>query len=152
MINWSTLLKKFMQTYIVIVSGIDCKTVRIFAYSSTLEKSNKRSGTRLKTESETGETLTPRSTNFFTDFEKKNDCFSAVYLWEYSKRSHCSFEWHLTSHMSLSIETCIRRTPCIKRKLQLSPRVSAWYRFHCIGLKCLIIKRSTSWVLPLYWL
>ena len=70
-------------------------------------------------------------------------------LWEYSKRSHCSFEWHLTPHMSLSIETCIRRTPCIKRKLQLSPRVSAWYRFHCIGLKCLIIKRSTSWVLPL---
>ena len=33
----------------------DCKTVRIFAYSSTREQSNKRSGTRLKTESETGE-------------------------------------------------------------------------------------------------
>ena len=31
------------------------KTVRIFAYSSTREHSNKRSGTRLKTESETGE-------------------------------------------------------------------------------------------------
>ena len=31
------------------------KTVRIFAYSSTREQSNKRSGTRLKTESETGE-------------------------------------------------------------------------------------------------
>ena len=31
---------------------IDCKTVRIFAYSSTREQSNKRSGTRLKTESE----------------------------------------------------------------------------------------------------
>ena len=33
----------------------DCKTVRIFAYSSTREQSNKRSGTRLKIESETGE-------------------------------------------------------------------------------------------------
>ena len=33
----------------------DCKTARIFAYSSTREQSNKRSGTRLKTESETGE-------------------------------------------------------------------------------------------------
>ena len=32
---------------------LDCKTVRIFAYSSTREQSNKRSGTRLKTESET---------------------------------------------------------------------------------------------------
>ena len=30
----------------------DCKTVRTFAYSRTSEQSNKRSGTRLKTESE----------------------------------------------------------------------------------------------------
>ena len=34
---------------------LDCKTVRIFTYSSTRELSNKRSGMRLKTESETGE-------------------------------------------------------------------------------------------------
>ena len=34
---------------------IDCKTVRIFAYSSTREQSNKRIGTRLKTERETRE-------------------------------------------------------------------------------------------------
>ena len=34
---------------------LDCKTVRIFAYSSMREQSNKRTGTRLKTESETGE-------------------------------------------------------------------------------------------------
>ena len=46
-------------------------------------------------------------------------------LCEYSKRFHCPFEWHLTPHMALSIETCIRRTPCIKRTLHLSPRVSA---------------------------
>ena len=46
-------------------------------------------------------------------------------LWEYSKRFHCSIEWHLTPHMTLSVETCIRRTPCIKRTLQHSPRVSA---------------------------
>ena len=31
-------------------------------------------------------------------------------LWEYYKRFHCSFEWHLTPHMTLYIETCIRRT------------------------------------------
>ena len=46
-------------------------------------------------------------------------------FWEYSKRFHCSSEWHLTPHMTLSIETCIRRTPCIKQTLQHSPRVSA---------------------------
>ena len=34
---------------------LDWKTVRIFAYSSTREKPNKRSGKRLKTESKTGE-------------------------------------------------------------------------------------------------
>ena len=32
---------------------LDCKTVRFSAYSSTREQSNKRSGARLKTESET---------------------------------------------------------------------------------------------------
>ena len=74
----------------LIIPEIDCKTVRIFAYSSKREQSNERSGTRLKTESETGEracearalrackTLTPRFTDFLTDFEKKTDCF-AVY-------------------------------------------------------------------------
>ena len=46
-------------------------------------------------------------------------------LWEYCKRFHCSFEWHMTPYMTLSIETCIRRTPCIKRTLEHSPRVSA---------------------------
>ena len=46
-------------------------------------------------------------------------------LWEYYKRFHCSFEWHLTPHMTLYIETCIRRTPCIKRTLQHPPRMSA---------------------------
>ena len=29
-------------------------------------------------------------------------------LWEYSKPFHCSFEWHLTPHMTLSMEICIR--------------------------------------------
>ena len=41
---------------------LDCKTVRIFAYSSTREQSNKRSGMRLKTESETGEIFFSRLT------------------------------------------------------------------------------------------
>ena len=73
---------------------IDCKTVHIFAYSSTREQSNKRSGTKLKTESETAiracearalrarKTLTPRFTDFFTDFEKKTDCFAVYYIFE----------------------------------------------------------------------
>ena len=75
----------FLLTLIRSSYGIDYKTVRIFAYSSKREQSNKRSGTRLKRESETGERRffflsTPRFTDFFTDFEKKTDCF-AVYLW-----------------------------------------------------------------------
>ena len=40
---------------IAVTSLLYYKTVRIFAYSSTREQSNKRSGTRLKTESQTGE-------------------------------------------------------------------------------------------------
>ena len=39
---------QFTQKHAVI--GLDCKTVRIFAYSSTREQSNKKSGMRLKTE------------------------------------------------------------------------------------------------------
>ena len=33
-------------------------------------------------------------------------------LWEYSKHFHCSIEWDLKPHMTLSIETCIRQTSC----------------------------------------
>ena len=36
-------------------AGLDCKTVPIFAYSSTHDQSNERSGMRLKTENETGQ-------------------------------------------------------------------------------------------------
>ena len=64
--------------------------------------------------------------NWFTLIKKLSN--ANVYrhsLWEYYKRFHCSFEWHLTPHMTLYIQTCIRRTPCIKRTLQHSPRVSA---------------------------
>ena len=63
-INWcflSTKNEKFsfvenqpMEVLSVAASQLDCKTVRIFAYSSTREQSNKRSGMMLKTESETG--------------------------------------------------------------------------------------------------
>ena len=69
---------------------LDCKTVHIFAYSSTREQSNKRSGTRLKTESETHTPygrvrlahlarvglLRHALPIFFTDFERKTDCFT----------------------------------------------------------------------------
>ena len=52
---------------------LDSKTVRIFAYSSTREQSNKRSGARLKTESET-EKRRFLLTNYakLTDFKKKS--------------------------------------------------------------------------------
>ena len=56
--------------------GIDCKTVfsRIFAYSSTREQScEARTLRALKT-------LTPRFTDFFTDFEKKNRLFCSLLL------------------------------------------------------------------------
>ena len=77
--------------------SLDCKTVRIFAYSCTREQSNKRSGTRLKTESETwGETLketralcarktlTARFTDFSTDFEKKKRLFCSLKILKFS--------------------------------------------------------------------
>ena len=68
--------------------NLDCKTVRIFAYSSTREQSNKRSWNEAeKRERDWGETLkiracearplrarktlTLRFTDFFSDFEKK---------------------------------------------------------------------------------
>ena len=81
---------------------VDRKTVRIFAYSSTREQSNEAEN-RERDGGETlkirfffslashalracedralraRKTLTPRFTDFFTDFEKKTDCF-AVYL------------------------------------------------------------------------
>ena len=98
--------KKNAFIFSEIVMVIDCKTVRIFAYSSTLEQSNKRSGTKLKTESETGErrffsvashalracearalrtrkTLTPRFTDFFTDFEKKPTVLQSIMVMTY---------------------------------------------------------------------
>ena len=92
---------------------LDCKTVRIFAYSSTREQSNKISGTRLKTETQPGEdwgealfsrashalrtckaralharkTLTPNFTDFLTDFEKKkNRLFCSLF-------DHLFIEW-----------------------------------------------------------
>ena len=45
----------FVRALCLYIDCTDCKTVRIFAYSSAREPSNKRSGARLKTESETGE-------------------------------------------------------------------------------------------------
>ena len=53
-------------------------------------------------------------------------------LWEYSKRFHCSFEWHLTPHMTLPIETCIRRTPytAFPEGVRLI-QVSLYFDQHC---------------------
>ena len=75
---------------------IDCKTVRIFAYSkyaqavkqevwNEAENRERDWGETLKIRAcEARElcarkTLTPRFTDFFTDFEKETDCF-AVYI------------------------------------------------------------------------
>ena len=60
---------------------LDCKTVRIFAYSSTREQSNKRSGTQLKTESETwGETLKIRTVRFAYFFLSPHTPYGRVRL------------------------------------------------------------------------
>ena len=85
--NWFLVLDAWSDAKVE--QSLDCKTVRIFAYSSTREQLNKRCGTRLKTESETTglracearavrahKSLTPRVTDFFTDFEEKTDCFA----------------------------------------------------------------------------
>ena len=75
---------------------IDCKTVRIFAYSSTqravkqevwneAENRERDWGETLKIracearELHARKTLTPHFTDFFTDFEEETDCF-AVYI------------------------------------------------------------------------
>ena len=47
----------YKSTPLFVNKKVDCKTVCIFAYSSTFEQSNKRSGARLKMESETGDRL-----------------------------------------------------------------------------------------------
>ena len=85
--NWFLVLDAWSDAKVE--QSLDCKTVRIFAYSSTREQLNKRCGTRLKTESETTglracearavrahKSLTPRVTDFFTDFEEKTHCFA----------------------------------------------------------------------------
>ena len=51
----SLIRETFFERTNKLAAKLDCKTGLIFAYSSTREQSNKRSGTRLKTESETEE-------------------------------------------------------------------------------------------------
>ena len=68
-----------------VFNRLDCKTACIFAYSSMREQSIKRSGTRLKTESETRalhlhKTLMPPFTDFITDFEKKTRLFCSLLI------------------------------------------------------------------------
>ena len=55
---------------------LDCKTVRIFAYSSTREQSNEAENRPYGRVRLARKTLTPRFTDFFTDVEKKTDCFA----------------------------------------------------------------------------
>ena len=72
-----------------IVELLGCKTVRIFAYSSTREQSNKRS-------------LAPRFTDFFTDFEKKTDCFAVYWvgLWSFIAPCIVHSAYETLHHMS----------------------------------------------------
>ena len=73
--------------------ALDDKTVHIFAYSSTREQSNKRSGTRLKTESETGE--------------------SRLFFFSLSSHAHraCEARARLLRHvLPISLLTVLRKT------------------------------------------
>ena len=92
---------------VIVVCSLDCKIVRICAYSSTCKQSNKRSGTRLKPRARLGidakdtfffsrlirpigacedhafrarKTLTPCFTDFCTDFERKNRLFCNLFV------------------------------------------------------------------------
>ena len=47
----------YKSTPLFVNKKVDCKTVCIFAYSSTCKQSNKRSGARLKMESKTADRL-----------------------------------------------------------------------------------------------
>ena len=68
---------------------LDCKTVRILAYSSTREQSNKRSGTRLKTERRVRLARFVRvrllrhalPISLLILRKKKNDCFASSLDW-----------------------------------------------------------------------
>ena len=63
---------------------IDCKTAQVknarLSSQRKFKQSKKRSGVRVKTESETGcalqENITAAIWAFQTDFEKKTDCFA----------------------------------------------------------------------------
>ena len=65
-------------------------------------------------------------------------------LWEYFKRFHCSFEWHLTPHMTLSIET----VPVLGRHPVLSGHYSIpWGCPLNTGFTVFWIMRTLKWKL-----
>ena len=92
----------------------DCKTVRIFAYSSTREQSNKRSGTRLKTESEV-ETLKIRC--FFSGLTRPKGVWG-------SRASRASLLRHALPIFLL----ILRKKPTV---LQSNCFNSSWNVKHC---------------------
>ena len=98
---------------------LDCKTVHIFAYSSTQEQSNKRSGMSLKTESETGGDAYATLYRFLYWFWGKNrlfcslDCIGMLVLLLWANRS-------------MNIEFILQNSPI----LQLTQSHTTW--------KCLI--------------
>ena len=92
---------------------VDCKTVRFFAYSSTGEQSNKRSGTRLKTVSETGDSYATLY-HFFTDFKEKTRLFcslSAGVLLEIIFSSITSITASLVTEQHLQLWGCSQVVP-----------------------------------------
>ena len=83
--------------------ALDGKTVHIFAYSSTREQSNKRSGTRLKTESETGERRL-----FFLFRSTARDSYATLYrflylFWEKTTVLQCTFV-SVTCFLNIAVE------------------------------------------------
>ena len=83
--------------------ALDGKTVHIFAYSSTREQSNKWSGTRLKTESETGE----RRLSFLFRSTAR-DSYATLYrflylFWEKTTVLQCTFV-SVTCFLNIAVE------------------------------------------------
>ena len=83
--------------------ALDGKTVHIFAYSCTREQSNKRSGTRLKTESETGERRL-----FFLFRSTARDSYATLYrflylFWDKTTVLQCTFV-SVTCFLNIAVE------------------------------------------------
>ena len=102
---------------------LDCKTVRIFAYSSTREQSNKRSGTQLKTESETwGETLKIRTVRFAYFFLSPHTPYGRVRLARFARKTLAALFTDFLTYFEKKNPTVLQSTaPPGGRTFKLGP-------------------------------